>query len=149
MGVKINDINLLKFCEISIFGSQATDFNDEFPSDKYVCFGSYGNDGKPLWSVVLHGFKERHECVIDFALSSKGMFSPNLFKKIARVIANYGFVQANLVRGTICIRESNKASIRLAKAWGFKEEGIKRLGYRNPDEDMHMLGILKTECKWI
>ena len=145
--VKINDLELLKFCESEVSKKDIT--LDEFPHDRCVCFGAYKDDGTPQWSVVLYDFKGRHDCMVDIALNINGMFTPNLFKMIGRVIFNYAFNQANLNRCSIIIRKSNKASIKLAKAWGFKEEGLKRKGYREPIEDMLMLGILKSECKWI
>lgn len=150
MGVKINDLELLRFCENKVAGKQIDDFPTEFPTDRCVCFGDYRSDGEPLWSVVLHDFKERHDCMMDLALNLNGMFSPSLFRMMGRVVFDYIFKQANLVRCSSQVRASHTASLRITKAWGMKEEGLRRLGFRTPQpEDMIIFGMLKTECPWI
>ncbi len=147
--VVINDINLLKFCESQIDEQDIPEIGDVFPVEKCVCFGQYNSANEPWWVVTLYNFKSGHDCMIGLSLNIKGMFSPSLFKMMGRVIFDYAFKQANLLRCTVSVRASNKASIRLAKAWGFKEEGLKRLAYQNPLEDMYILGLLKSECVWI
>ena len=48
------------------------------------------------------------------------------------------------------IRASNKKSLRLTKAFGFKVEGVIRNGYNKPMvEDKILLGMLREECPWI
>lgn len=148
--VKINDLELLKYCETAIAGKDIPEFPDEFPHDRCVCFGQYGQDGQPRWVVALYDFKEGHDCIMDVALNIKGLFSPSLFKMMGRVVFDYIFNQAKLVRCSAHIRVSNKASIRISKAWGMKQEGIIRSGYKTPPiEDKVLFGMLKTECVWI
>lgn len=149
MGIEINDINMLRFYQKQIDEPNMLDFGDIFPTDKCTCFGQYGDGHDPLWVVVFYNFKQGHDCMLGITLNIKGMFGPSRFKMMARVVFDYVFNQSNLIRCTVHVRGSNKPSIRLAKSWGFKEEGIKRMGFSEPFEDMHILGLLKTECKWI
>jgi hypothetical protein len=148
--VKINDLQLLKYCEEKIAGKELVDFPDKFPSHRCVCFGDYGVDGEPLWVVVLYDFKEGHDCLMDLTLNIKGMLTPSLFKMMGRVVFDYIFNQAKLVRCSSQVRISHESSIRITKAWGMKEEGRRRLGFKHPYfEDAIIFGMLKTECPWI
>jgi hypothetical protein len=146
--IAINDLNLLKFCHEKV-GGYGKPIGDEFP-DNCVVLGQYRNDKEPLWVMVLHEFKEDHDCMMDLTLNHKGMLTPSLFRMMGRVVFDYIFKQANLVRCSSQVRASHKASIKITKAWGMREEGIKRLGFKYPKpEDMYLFGMLKTECPWI
>jgi hypothetical protein len=148
--VIINDIILLKYCEEQMVEKEFLEVGDVFPTEKCVCFGQYHDDGDPWWSAALYNFKSEHDCVMALALNIKGLMSPSLFKMMARVVFNYIFNQSNLKRCSSYVRASNKASLRITKAWGMKQEGIKRQGFIYPKiEDMHMFGMLKNECQWI
>lgn len=151
--IKINDIELLKFCEskmAEMSGVELPPLPDVFPSDRCVCLGDYRCDGIPRWACVLYDFKGHHDCQMDLVINTGGVLTPSLFKMMGRVVFDYIFNQANLVRCSSHVRASHKESIRITKAWGMKEEGIKRLGYKCPQpEDMIIFGMLKTECPWI
>lgn len=148
--VKINDYGLLKYCEEKMAGGAILDFPDVFPTDRCICFGDYRDDGEPHWVVVLYDFKGKHDCQMDLTLNLKGVLTPSLFKMMGRVVFDYIFNQAKLVRCSSHVRASHKASLKITKAWGMKEEGIRRLGYSIPTvEDMILFGMLKTECPWI
>lgn len=146
--ILINDLALLKYGHEKI-GGFGEPIGDEFPKD-CVSFGQYKEDGEPFWVVALHSFKYGHDCLMDVTLNIKGMMSPSLFRMMARVVFDYIFNQAKLARVSVQVRLSNKASIRIARAWGMKDEGMKRLGFKLPSpEDMLLLGMIKTECPWI
>lgn len=148
--VKINDLNLLRYCYARTVGRDVEELKNSFPSDKCVCFGEYRSDGDPLWAVNLYDFKHNHDCKADIVMNVKGLFTTSLFSRIARVIFNYVFCQAKLARCSLQIRASNAKSLRLVRAWGFKEEGCKRHGYVFPKvEDMVLFGMLKDDCRWI
>lgn len=148
--IKINDINLLKYSYSEITGEDINLLSDEFPKDKYVCFGQYHKNGEPFWVVTMHSFKEKHDCHLELSINLKGLLSSDTFKRMGRIIFDYVFKQANLNRCTVNIRASNVPSQRLAKAWGFVYEGTKRKGYEPPKiEDMQIYGLLKEECRWI
>lgn len=146
--LKINDINLLKYCHERVGGYGET-IGDEFPKE-CVSFGQYRDDGEPLWVVVFHSFKESHDCVMEYTLNNKGPMAPSLFKMICRVSYDYIFNQAKLRRCSSVCRISNTASLKITKAIGMKQEGIRRLGFQFPEpEDMVLFGMLKEECPWI
>jgi len=148
--VKINDLNLLRYCHTKMGGSLTDELKESFPTEKCVCFGEYRDDGEPLWAASLYDFKNNHECNLDMTLNHKGIMSPSLFKRIGRVLCDYIFNQAKLKRCNSSIRISNHASIKLTKAYGFQIEGIKRHGFvASKAEDMVLLGLLKDECRWI
>lgn len=148
--VKINDLDLLRFCHAKIVGKELKDFNGAFPADECVCFGEYHADGEPKWSAVLYKFKKNHDCLLELAMNLRGLFSRKLFEKMARVVFDYAFNQAKLLRMSTQVRVSNKKSIRITKAWGFEQEGLTKSGYGPPDvEDMVNFGLLRGNCKWI
>lgn len=153
MKVLINDFDLLKECEAAIAkesGNEMPQMPDTFPSHRCVCFGERHMDGSPYWVVVLYDFREGHDCMIDLFLNIKGMFTNSLHHKIGRVIANYAFEQAGLKKINSCVRASNKRAMRINKLFGFKEEGIIRLGYLPPTvEDKYVFGMLRSDCKWL
>lgn len=153
MEIIINDLELLKKCEKAIAdesGNEPREIGDVFPQDKCVCFGEKYPDGDPYWVVVLYNFREAHDCMIDLYLNIKGVFTPSLFNKIGRVIADYAFKQAGLSKINSCVRASNKRAMRINKFFGFKEEGIVRAGYVPPQtEDKHLFGMMHTDCKWV
>lgn len=151
--VRINDLGLLKFCETKmseIGGIELADLPDVFPSEHCVCFGDYRDDGEPRWVAVLHHFIEKHDCQMDLVINTGGVLTPSLFKMMGRVVFDYIFNQAKLLRCSSYVRETNTPSLRITRAWGMRQEGVKRLGYKTPKvEDMIMFGMLKTECSWI
>ncbi len=148
MSIEINNLELLKFCHEKILGE---DFNaKEFPKDKCACFGEFYEDGLPYWSAVVRKVREGHDCFLEFAIDLRGMLSRSQFERMAHVVFNYIFLQANLLKCNTKVRLSNIRSIRITKAWGFTIEGITRLGFFKPTpEDMVNFGMLRQECKWI
>lgn len=148
--IKINDLYLLKHAYKEIIGEEFPHEGNKFPDDKYVCFGEYHSDKTPFWIVIFHSFIRSHDCMIELFINKKGLFTLSTFKRMAVVVFNYVFCQAKLNRCSVQVRKSNKASMRLARAWGFQFEGIKRNGYGPPrTEDMHLFGLLKEECRWV
>lgn len=72
----------------------------------------------------------------------------SMTKGFMKAIFHYPFNQLGVTRITVCVRQSNKPSIKLARRMGFTVEGIKRKGYQD-GENMVELGLLKEECKWL
>lgn len=150
VGVRINDLDLLKYIQVAIYGEVSSGIGDVFPGDRYVCFGEFREDGQAMWAVSVYDFKGGHDCTLDVALNLEGLLSRNLFEKIARVVCNYTFVQSKLLRMTTYVRASNERSRRITRRWGFREEGYIRLGFGPPrPEDMYVFGMTYDECKWI
>lgn len=149
--LKINDLNLLRFCYGMTSGKSIDDLGDFFPEEKYACIGEYRKDGDPLWAIIFYDFKENHECSVDIALNLKNaLFSRELFEKIAYIVYEYVFNQANLLRCNAYVRESNKKSIRLTQKFGFSKEGFRPYGYGPPRiEGMHIFGMTLESCYWM
>ena len=148
--IEVNNLELLKFSQMAIHGKVPDHIGDVFPHEKYACFGEFDSNGQAVWAVSVYDFRRDHDCVLDVALSIDGLFSRALFEKIARVVCNYTFTQNNLLRMTTFVRASNKRSHRITKRWGFREEGLVKLGFGPPiPEDMYVFGMTKDECKWI
>jgi len=68
-------------------------------------------------------------------------------KSILYALFAYPFVQCNCHRILVTVRDNNKKSIKLAKRLGFKHEG--RLRQMFPPHDAVLLGMLRSECKWL
>ena len=148
--IEVNNLELLKYSQIAIHGKVPDHIGNVFPSEKYACLGEFRPDGEALWAVSVYDFRVGHDCVLDVALNVDGLFSRVLFEKIARVVCDYTFAQNNLLRMTTFVRASNKKSYRITKRWGFREEGIVKLGFGPPNpENMYVFGMTRNECKWI
>jgi hypothetical protein len=153
MEILINDFELYKECQTEIAkfcGNKIPEYPEAFPIEKSVCFGERYACGAPHWVVVLYNFKERHDCMIDLYLNVIGVFTMSIHHRIGRVIADYAFKQAGLKRITSTVRASNKRAMRVNKLFGFQHEGVIRSGYLPPlEEDMHLFGMLRDDCKWL
>lgn len=150
MSIKINDLEIARFCYAKVKGIDIRELEGKELSrkDKEVSFGENKPDGTPLWAASVYKVSE-NDCRLDLALNVKGLFSPKTFRRMAYVVFDYIFNQCQLARCTTTVRESNKASIRITKAFGLKIEGIKRNSYQNPTENMVVFGMLKEECPWL
>lgn len=147
--VKINDLNLLKYCYERVSVGEMVTVPDIFPSDRCICFGEYYSDGEPIWSAVLCNF-QKHDCLLELAMNIRGLFSRVLFERMARVVFDYAFNKAGLLRISTKVRLSNTPSLKITKGWGFEVEGIVKKGYAPPRvEDMVIFGLLKENCKWL
>lgn len=60
---------------------------------------------------------------------------------------SYPFVQLGLRRITGLVPSKNKRALRFNRRLGFKVEGMHRLAL--PDDDLVILGMLKSECPFI
>ena len=149
--IEVNNLELLKFSQTAIHGKVPEHIGNVFPLEKYACLGEFRPDGQALWVVSFYDFKRDHDCVLDIALNIGGLFSRDLFERIRRLVCHYAFVQNSLLRMTTFVRVSNKKSYRITKKWGFREEGLIKLGFGPPKpEDMHVFGLTRDECnKWI
>lgn len=146
-----NDIELLKFCYRKVTGEPDAEILDPNPFSNTYCVGQYREDGEPLWAVAAYGFsRSHHDCKLDIATNVKGLFSRDLFVRMATQVFHDLFLRAKLLRCTAEVRVSNKASIRLVEAWGFSKEGFRPDGAGRPKvEDLYLYGMLKDECRWI
>lgn len=63
-------------------------------------------------------------------------------------IFRYAFHDLGCSRMTSLVREGNTRSLRFTLGLGFKKEGVVRRGW-NGKTNAILLGMLKSECKWI
>tara|TARA_R100001443_G_scaffold7014_1_gene16137 strand:- start:453 stop:911 length:459 start_codon:yes stop_codon:yes gene_type:complete len=68
-------------------------------------------------------------------------------RKILYALFAYPFVQCRCHRILVTVKDGNKQSIKLAEKLGFKKEGKLRKMF--PPNDAVLLGMLKSECKWL
>ena len=68
----------------------------------------------------------------------------NCTRRVINGFLAYPFTQLGCVRVNAHVRASNKRCRRLLKFIGFKEEGVKRLGYRGK-EDIILCGLLRND----
>ena len=60
---------------------------------------------------------------------------------------HYPFCQLNLNRTTALVPAKNEPSMKMTLHLGFRKEGIMRQAL--DDDDMVVLGMLKSECRWL
>lgn len=93
--------------------------------------------------VIYDGFSE---CDCNIHVASDGM--PHWFKRQFLIAAfMHPFIQWNLRRITGLVPAKNKAALRFDLHLGFKQEGIIRNAL--PDDDIILLGMLKSECIYL
>ena len=147
--VKINDQILLNYSLQKVHEDMDIDPHEYFRTKDIVNFGQFFND-EPYWVVTIYDFTTARDSKLDITLNRKGLLSVDTFERIGRICGDYIFNQNNCLRISTSIRASNKKSLRLTKAFGFKVEGVIRNGYNKPMvEDKILLGMLREECPWI
>lgn len=147
--IKINDDRLLSYSLNKIYENQHVNIDNFIASKNFVTFGQYiGND--PYWVVSFYDFTKDGDCTMDIVLNHRGLISIDTINRIGYIAADYAFRQNNRVRVSTMVRASNKRSLRLTSAFGFKHEGTIRNGYTKPIiEDKILFGMLRDECPWL
>jgi len=69
-------------------------------------------------------------------------------RAVVKYVFNVVFTLMNCRRANVFISKDNHKSLNLAQGLGFKIEGLLRQ-YRENGADCYVLGMLKTECKWL
>lgn len=101
-------------------------------------------DGELIGGTAFDTFCER-ECVLHTASDGSARW---LTRDYIKLVFHYPFIQLGFVRLTSFVSVNNPRSLRLAKHFGFVEEGRAR-GAGKDGEDLVMLGMLRTECRYI
>lgn len=70
-----------------------------------------------------------------------------LHRRLIMATAFYVYHDLKCVRGSITVRKSDQKTYETALKFGFKVEGIKRLGFG--DDDAVIMGMMRHECRWI
>lgn len=100
--------------------------------------------GDGIAAVVLYSRFARGACELSIVTDGRCDWASRGF---IRAVFDYPFKQLGLNRCGVLIAESNVASIRLAVKLGFEMEGIARQYFDG--EDAYLLGLLRSDCKWI
>ena len=69
-------------------------------------------------------------------------------RRMLRQMFSFAFSRLKCKRINILVNKDNQNCLKLVTKLGFKKEGLLR-SFRENGEDCYILGILKTECKWI
>lgn len=99
-------------------------------------------DGELVGGVVFDTFCD-HSCRISVASDGSGHW---MTKEFVLSVFSYPFVQLGLRRISALVSETNAASLKFVKAFGFTEEGRLREDGDN-GEDMLVFGLLARECR--
>jgi hypothetical protein len=95
--------------------------------------------------VVLDNYRiESNSICASFAISDKKTFS----RKVAKMLFNTAFNLIGVNRVSVMIEKGNYKSIKAVETLGFEHEGVMRQASYNKN-DLHVYGMLKSECKWI
>lgn len=109
----------------------------------FRAIGIAEQSGELIAGAVYHRWRS-FDCELTFAASS-----PRWCRRgILAALFHYPFVQQNLTRMTLIIGENNPRAIKLNTGLGFQIEGKARKAY-DGKHDAYVLGMLKSECKWI
>ena len=103
---------------------------------------SCDQSGRILGVVVFSRFSDGN-CEITVAAQSKQFIS----KRFGLAVAFYAFEQLGCRRVTAVIAVGNEKSLNLAQQLGFRIEG--RLVSWYASGDAFILGLLKSDCKWL
>jgi RimJ/RimL family protein N-acetyltransferase len=110
--------------------------------DHTVGIGVINNNDVLVAGVTYYNY--RHPKSIEMSIFSN---APWTSKNIIRDLLHYPLVQLNCSRITCIVDIDNKHTLRFLTRLGFVKEGVMRDA--NPDGDAVIMGLLKTECKWI
>jgi RimJ/RimL family protein N-acetyltransferase len=101
------------------------------------------DDGTPLAVVVFDRFDE-YNCQMHIASDgTKRWYS----REFVSTCYRYAFLQMNMRRISVVIREDNARSLKLCRQLGHVEEGVLKEWFG--DKDGVLMRMLKTECRWI
>ena len=126
---------------VSHFVSEHIPGKDEFsPTDPNI---GMLKDGKLIAGVVFNNYCGSSICM-HVASTEKGWLN----REFLRACFRYPFHQLKVNRITALVRTDNLDALRFDEHLGFKREGLIRRGDDNGC-DLHLLGMLPDECKWL
>lgn len=112
----------------------------------YVAYGIL-KDNKPIAVIIYNWFRQMshgNDMRVIIASDDPSWCLPGMLREIFA----YPFLIAGCERLTAVIRDGNKRSLKLCQGLGFKREGNLRRAF-NGKTNALMLGMLKSECRWI
>lgn len=99
-------------------------------------------DGGRILAAVIYDCFYAKDCNLSLAIEDKR----GVTRESLHIVFAYPFQQLGLVRVSASVAADNEPSLALMERWGFKREGVKRLGYGDRDEIL--FGMLRDECRW-
>lgn len=100
-------------------------------------------DGSPIAAVIYNRYTGT-----DISMSYAGTPGTQwLTKGFLRAMWAYPFLQLKVQRVTGLIASRNEASLQFAQRMGAKVEG--RLRNALPDDDQVLVGMIRSECRWV
>jgi RimJ/RimL family protein N-acetyltransferase len=116
--------------------------NVKFRPGETTWLASLDSSGQLLGVVVYTTFTE-WGCEMSVAAASPKFLNSSTLKSFF----GYPFLQLQHSRVTAIVAASNQHSLDFVQRLGFKPEGLLRKWYG--DQDGHIFGMLKEECKWV
>lgn len=108
-----------------------------------LCF-----EGKPIGLVDLFDFDADHQrAALGILIGAKQYRGKGLAKKGLLLFLDYAFPSFNLKQVYVGVASTNKASLGLFEACGFKQYGLRKAWYRQGEDfvDEHCLQLLKED----
>lgn len=109
--------------------------------------------GTPALGVIRHGALvggavfhdwQGHDIQVSCAVDNPRWAKPQVLRRLFW----YPFRELGCVRMTALTAASNVKTQRFLRNLGFKPEGVHPLGF-DGREDLHSLGLLASDCRWI
>lgn len=115
----------------------------ELGDSPYTAIGNLDEMGNIIGGVVFNNYIRR-----DVHLHVAGTGRRWITRRFIGEVFRYVFVQLGCRRCTGLVADSNEKALTLDIGLGFVYEGTLRK-YLDNDEDCHVLGMLREECRWL
>ena len=100
--------------------------------------------GELIGGVLINDIRPQRDCWLTIYTTTPYWAKRQVMRYVFGVV--FDLIQAK--RCSVLVSLSNAISYKMCKQLGFVEEGILRQ-YRDNGEDCYVMGMLKSECKWI
>lgn len=100
--------------------------------------------GELIGGVLINDIRPQRDCWLTIYTTTPYWAKRQVMRYVFGVV--FDLIQAK--RCSVLVSLSNAKSFKMCKQLGFVEEGILRQ-YRDNGEDCYVMGMLKSECKWI
>lgn len=116
------------------------DISEYVPS---LPIGIYRDD-ELIGGVLINDIRPGRDCWLTIYTTTPVWGQRQVMRYVFGVV--FGLIKAE--RASAFVSVSNQKSLNMCQKLGFRREGLLRK-YRNSGEDCYVLGMLKSECKWI
>lgn len=118
-------------------GDKVADYTPSLPIGIY-------QGGELIGGVLINDIRPQRDCWLTIYTTTPYWAKRQVMRYVFGVV--FDLIQAK--RCSVLVSVSNKKSYKMCQQLGFKQEGILRQ-YRDNGEDCYVMGMLKSECKWI